>query len=193
MPDSIQSVSYNEAPDALRREMALLQRRANSNIWRTPDETVPPLHDAALDALSFYFCVDGKMVSYAGLVRKTLRHAGQMFKIAGLSGVATDRDYQRRGFGMRTVAAATRWIEQSDTDFGIFTCDPPLADFYIRAGAWPVVPDVVLVGSRDEGALCSVALQKVVLLRLFSAKARAAASKLSYATIDLDLPVGQFL
>jgi hypothetical protein len=76
MPDSIQSISYNEAPDALRREMASLQRRANSTIWRTPDETVPPLHDAALDALSFYFCVDGKMVSYAGVVRKTLRHGG---------------------------------------------------------------------------------------------------------------------
>jgi hypothetical protein len=116
-----------------------------------------------------------------------------MFKIAGLSSVATDRDYQGRGFGLRTVAAATRWIEQSDTDFGIFTNDPPLADFYIRAGSWPVVPDVVLIGSRDEGALCSAALQKVVLMRLFSAEARAAASKLRCTTIDLDFPVGQFL
>ena len=113
--------------------------------------------------------------------------------MAGLSCVATDPNFQARGFGLRTVAAATRWIEQSPVDFGIFTCDPPLAYFYARAGAWPVVKDVVLIGSRDDGALRSDLLGKAVLMRLFSAKARAAASTLSHTVIDLGLPVGHFL
>ncbi len=107
--------------------------------------------------------------------------------------MATDRSHQGRGFGLRTVAAATEWLEQSNKDFGIFTCDPGLAHFYARAGAWPVVADVVLIGSRDPGALCSVSLRKVVLMRLFSTKAREAATRLANTTIDLGLPVGQFL
>ncbi|MDJ1157924.1 hypothetical protein QNA08_06715 [Chelatococcus sp. SYSU_G07232] len=130
---------------------------------------------------------------YAGVVRTTIRHAGQSFAIAGPSCVATDPAYRGRGFATRAVAAATRSIEHSDRDVGIFTCDPPLARFYARAGAWPVVPHVVLVGSRDEGALDSTPLGKAGLMRLFSAKARAAAEELSHTTIDLGLPVGQFL
>ncbi|MBP5141341.1 GNAT family N-acetyltransferase, partial [Pseudomonas chlororaphis] len=43
------------------------------------------------------------------------------------------------------------------------------------------------------GALRSDTLGKVVLLRLFSAKARAAASALAGGVIDLGLPDGQFL
>jgi hypothetical protein len=84
-------------------------------------------------------------------------------------------------------------MECSNLDIGLFSCDPPLASFYARAGGWPVVEDVVLIGSRHEDALRSDTLGKVVLMRLFSAKARATASLLRRTTIDLDLPIGQFL
>jgi predicted N-acetyltransferase YhbS len=146
-----------------------------------------------LDALSFYLIADSRVVSYTAVVHKQITHGDETFWIAGLSCVATDPDYQGRGLGSRTVGAATRTIEHSTTDIGIFTCDPPLARFYARAGAWPVVPEVVLIGSRHDGALSSVFLQKVVLMRLFSAKAQAAAGRLCRTTINLDLPVGQFL
>jgi predicted N-acetyltransferase YhbS len=193
MANFVQSISYSRAAPALRREMDLLQHRAQPSLCLMPNEALTPLHDATLQALSFYCHADGKMVSYAGVVSKTIQHGGQTFDIAGLSCVATDRSHQGRGFGLRTVAAATEWLEQSNKDFGIFTCDPGLAHFYARAGAWPVVADVVLIGSRDPGALCSVSLRKVVLMRLFSTKAREAATRLANTTIDLGLPVGQFL
>jgi len=192
MTEAIQSIFYNQASDDLRREIALLQYRAEPNDDSTPDELTSSLHDPSLDAVSFYLMSEGLMVSYAAVVRKTIQHDGETFSIAGLSCVATDKAYQGRGFGLRTVAAATKWIEQSKADFGIFTCDPPLARFYALAGDWPVVADVTLIGSRDEGALCSASLQKVVLMRLFSAKAIAAAPRLRQTTIDLGLPVGQF-
>jgi hypothetical protein len=75
----------------------------------------------------------------------------------------------------------------------LLSVGPRLASFYARAGAWRGVPDVVLIGSRDVHALRSDSLGKVVLMRLFSAKALAVASTLTHTTIDLDLPVGQFL
>ncbi|MBE9916036.1 GNAT family N-acetyltransferase [Paenibacillus donghaensis] len=191
--DTVQSIYYNQAPDALRREIAAMLNR----IW--PDDslmssgTIPATHDESLNARSFFAYVDGRLVSYAGVVRKSIKHEGHFFNIAGLSCVATHPDYQAQGLGLQTVAAATQWMEQSGADWGIFTCKPHLAGFYDRAGAWPVVPNVTLIGSRDTGALSSESLQVVVLMRLFSAKAYAYESILRHTTIDLGLPVGHFL
>ncbi|WP_258019338.1 hypothetical protein [Pseudomonas chlororaphis] len=64
--------------------------------------------------------------------------------------------------------------------------------FYARAGGWTIA-HVVLIGNRHDGALRSDTLDKIVRLRLFSAKARAAASALASGGIDLGLPDGQFL
>ncbi|MCA6102140.1 GNAT family N-acetyltransferase [Bradyrhizobium australafricanum] len=189
---AVEVIAYNRASRALRKEFDLLQCR----VYAEPeqDENPAPLHDPALDALSFYICADdGRVISYAAVVSKIIRHGAHTFSITGLSHVMTDPDYQGRHLGSRTVAAATRCIERSSADIGIFTCDPPLAQFYERAGAWPVVSDVVLIGSRDEEALSSATLKKIVLMRLLSTKARAQASIFTNATIDLDLPVGQFL
>jgi GNAT superfamily N-acetyltransferase len=189
----IHAIPYNRAGAALRREIAHLQYRAAPTADPPPDDPIPPEHDPLLDALSFYLVADSRIVSYAAIVYKQIAHAGTTFWIAGLSCVATDPAYQHQGLGSRVVGAATRSIQQSTSDIGIFTCDPPLAGFYARAGAWPVVPDIALVGSRDGGALSNIALQKVVLMRLLSAKAQAAAAQLRQTTLSLDLPVGQFL
>ncbi|WP_274364341.1 GNAT family N-acetyltransferase [Paenibacillus thermotolerans] len=194
MTDIVQSTFYNQASDTLRREIAILMHKVWPNFCPMPGGTIPDTHDAELHARSFYSCSSGRLVSYAGVVRKTIMHGRRTFNIAGLSCVATDPDVQGQGFGLRTVAAATEWIEeQVDIDFGIFTCNPSLAYFYKRAGDWPVVPDVRLIGSREEGALSSDYLQVVVLMRLFSAKAHAYESMLRHSTIDLGLPIGQFL
>jgi GNAT superfamily N-acetyltransferase len=191
--DEIHAIPYNRACDTLRRDIALLQHRVATTAGPPPADPIPPEHDPMLEALSFYLMADSRVVSYAAVVHKQIKHGNETFWIAGLSCVATDPDYQGRGLGSRTVGAATHYIEHSTTDIGIFTCDPPLASFYARAGAWPVVPDVILIGSRHDGALSSVSLQKVVLMRLFSAQAYAAAARLRQTTINLDLPVGQFL
>ncbi|MBM3534140.1 MAG: GNAT family N-acetyltransferase [Alphaproteobacteria bacterium] len=191
--DGIEQVFYSEAPPDLRRRFALLRHRADPVLRPMPGETVRDLHDPALSAVSFYTCSGEAVISYAAVLRKTIRHAAQTFEIAGLSAVLTDPEFRGRGFGRRTVAAATRWIGESGADLGLFTCDPPLARFYARAGAWPVAGNIVLIGGRSATALRSDMLGKVVLMRLFTPHAMAAEPVLSQATIDLDLPDGQFL
>ncbi|MBG9455910.1 acetyltransferase [Lysinibacillus sphaericus] len=190
----VQSIYYNQAPYTLRREIAIMLHQVWPNACPMPGATIPEAHYKELNARSFYSSIDGKLVSYAGVVRKTIKHDGQIFNIAGLSCVATDPVYHGQGLGLCTVSAATQWIEkQGNIDFGIFTCKPSLSSFYNRAGAWSVVQDVVLIGSRDEGALSSESLDVVVLMRLFSEKSKGYESILRHTTINLDFPVGQFL
>jgi GNAT superfamily N-acetyltransferase len=192
LTSEIHAIAYNHTSEPLRRAIALLQHHAAPEIVPPPDDPVAPEHDPMLEALSFYLAMDGRVVSYAAVVHRQIVHAGTPLRLAGLSCVATDRAYQRRGLGARTVAAATRCIEDSDTDIGIFTCDPPLAYFYERAGGWPIAPDVVLIGSSHPDALNSARLGKAVLMRLLSTRARTMAAALQTATIDLGLPLGQF-
>lgn len=190
----VQSLNYNDAPNSCRREIAEMLNRIWPDENLKQDDTIPLTHDESLNARSFLTYVDGRLASYVGVVRKTIKHSGQLFNIAGLSCVATDPDFQGQGLGSRTVASATRWIEEhSDIDLGVFTCEPSLACFYERAGAWQVNPNVKLIGSCDERALSSDLLQVVVLLRLFSAKAQTYETKLRQSPINLELPVGQFL
>lgn len=194
MTHIVQSMEYNQTPDDLRHKIAIILHRTWPTICPMPKEVIPEAHEKELNVRSFYICIDEKLVSYTGVVRKTIIHNGQMFNIAGLSCVTTGRDYRGQGIGLQTVATATQWIrEQSDIDFGIFTCEPSLADFYKRAGAWSVVPDITLIGSKDEEALSSERLGVFVLMRFFSEKSKDNESVLRNTTINLDFPVGQFL
>ena len=194
MTTTVQSIYYNHASDTLKREINALLNQVWPDDSSMPGTTIPETHDKELNARSFYSYIDGKLVSYAGVVHKTIQHDEQTYNIAGLSCVATDPKYQGQGLGLRTVAAATKWIEkQRDIDFGIFTCQPTLASFYNHSGSWPVVQDVVLIGNMNEGALSSESLDVVVLMRLLSEKAKTYESTLRHSTINLEFPDGQFL
>ena len=191
-------IPYNRAGTALRFRIAQLQSRAEHATSSCPDDSVQPraipqLHDPALDALCFYLVDDHRIVSYAAVVHKFIQHDRENFSIAGLSCVATDPDYRHHGRGMCVVGAATNYIEQSNADFGIFTCDPELESFYGRAGRWMTMPTVRLIGSHDNAALSSASLHKIVLMRFFSEKARLATKRFENTTVSLDFPIGQFL
>ncbi len=191
MANDVERIPYADLDDVARHEIAILQTRA----YGPPDplsDPLAPLHDPALRAVSFLLRRDGRLVSYAGVVTATV-HAGEVpFVASGLSCVATDPAYARRGYASAVVAAASRYIAGSGVDLGIFTCAPELVRLYASAGDWTVEPNVVLIGNRDPDALTSTALGVVVLMRLFSARAHSHADMIHNATIDLGLPVGQF-
>ena len=188
----VESIAYNTAPAWLLREFDSLQDRVYGPSPPSSNGHAAPLHDPALNAQSFFIHVNGQIVSYAGVVRKQILHDGQRFVVAGLSCVATDPDFRRRGLAGLVTTAATSFIARSGVDFGVFTCAPELVPLYATQGSWMVAPGVRVIGSRDAGALTSASLGVVVLMRLFSPRAHAAASTLLSETIDLDLPLGQF-
>ena len=188
----VEQIAYRAAGVQLRREIAELQDRAYGPSDIEPDSDPVPLHDPSLEAESFLLRVDGRLVSYAGVVTTTIEACSERFRASGLSSVATDPEFGRRGYASLVVAAAMRHIAASGVDLGVFTCAPRLAPLYTAAGDWQVEPNVVLIGSRDPDALTSTRLGVVVLMRLFSTHALTHEHLLRGATIDLGLPVGQF-
>lgn len=191
----VQSYEYNSSGADVRQEIAALLER----VWPNPEPLASsqcdaPTHREALSARSFCCREEGRLVGYAGVVQMTVRHAGQDYRAAGLSCVAVLPDWQGRGVGRAVVGAASDWLKaQSGIDFGIFTCQPSLAGFYNGAGGWESCPDMVLLSSHEKEALSSENLGVVVMLRLFSEKARKNESALRREPVNLDFPVGEFL
>lgn len=186
----VHTVQYNDARDGLRRQIASLL----GVVYSGEPSVEPPLldHDLSLAATSFYVLDGERVVSYAAVVHLAIRHGGEDWALAGLSAVATAPDFRGRGLATAVVAAATEHIVHGSADVGLFTCDPPLARLYERAG-WPIAADLRVIGSLDAAALTSDALGKVVFMWLVSERARTAANRLLAGTIDLGLSVGQFL
>ena len=109
------------------------------------------------------------ILSYAGVVRQEIRHAGEVFRTYGLSSVYTFPHYRRAGLGSQVVRRATDEIEQAgDGDVALlFTCHA-LAPFYQRCG-WQAMPGMrCLVG--DPAA--PVAQEDFAMMRFLSAKGR---------------------
>ncbi|WP_215796493.1 GNAT family N-acetyltransferase [Paludibacterium paludis] len=180
---------YQHASADLRLAFAALQERVYPEL--EPDEA--PMHDPALEALSFFVMEGSRVVSYAAVVRFPLHHGEEIFQAAGLSCVATDPDHRGRGLGREVVGTATRAILHSDADIALFTCDRPLLPFYQGAGPWREAVKLRLVGNDKPGALNSDDLGKAVLLRLLSEKARHNAGLFNDTTVNLRFADGNFI
>lgn len=194
MNNIVQSVYYNEAENRLKYDIAALFHRVWPRLSPPPGTIIPTVHATELHVRSFYIYSDGKIVSYAGVLQQTIRFDGHSFQFAGLSCVGTDPDYRREGLGSLVVSVATEWIENKERiDFGLLTCEPVLANFYHLAGAWEVAQDIVLVANDRVDALSSEHLHVVVLMRIFSEKAKKHEDLLRNTTINIDFPDGEFL
>lgn len=80
------------------------------------------------------------ILSYAGIVRRTIEHEGEAFTSYGVSSVYTFPAYRRAGLGSRIVRRATRAIEEAaDRDVALLFTMPELEPFYRRCG-WHAMP-----------------------------------------------------
>src|SRR3989344_7912461 len=54
------------------------------------------------------------IVSHASILRKNIIHAKKKYKLAGLGGVLTRFEYQKKGNGTQIVKLATKFINNQD-------------------------------------------------------------------------------
>ena len=77
----------------------------------------------------------GRLVSLLGVVDRTIYIGGQSLSIAGIGGVATHPEFQRRGFAANVLQAAAEQMRRlGGYDFAMLYCDPKLIPYYAKSG-----------------------------------------------------------
>lgn len=183
----VETVAFHQATSEIKHAIKdLLQV-----IWPTIDNG-QEVQRKDLKIQSFYIMNNNQILSYAAVIQLEVTVGNELFKMGGLSCVATLPSYTRQGLSSKVVATATQWMAEK-LDFGAFTCTIELAGFYGQAGNWKLEPNVVLIANYDKDALSSDNLNVVVLMNLFSKKALFFQKEILSSKIYLGLTKGQFI
>jgi predicted acetyltransferase len=79
--------------------------------------------------------LEGRLVSLIGVLNRTISVAGQSLVIAGIGGVATHPDFQRRGFAASLLQAAAGQMRRlGGYDFAMLYCSPEKIPYYAKSG-----------------------------------------------------------
>ncbi len=77
----------------------------------------------------------GRLVSQLGVLNRTIYIGGQSLSIAGIGGVATHPEFQRRGFAANVLQAAAEQMRRlGGYDFAMLYCDLKLIPYYAKSG-----------------------------------------------------------
>jgi GNAT superfamily N-acetyltransferase len=165
-------------PEHLRGQILALIRIAfhdSAGDYRGP-EALPaewhPMHVVGIEG--------DVILSYAGVVRQEIRHAGETFKTYGLSSVYTFPHYRGAGRGSRIVRRAMDEIERAgDGDIALLFTLPERVAFYERGG-WIAVPGMkCLTGDPTT----PVAHNDVPMMLFLSARGRQQRDAFEHASV----------
>jgi GNAT superfamily N-acetyltransferase len=76
----------------------------------------------------------GLVISHAEINWRLVEHAGQTFKVYGVSAVFTYPAFRREGYGTQVMRAVVDYLRASDADVAMLFCLPQLVPFYENAG-----------------------------------------------------------
>jgi len=147
------------------------------------------LHDPRTSPVCMLLVEGDRVLAYLAVPSTTIDHAGRTYRASGLSAVSTHPAHLRQGHAARLITAARAWIEASDADLGVFTCDPPLVPLYEACG-WTHMPSTVVVGGTREQPFRADGLGKATLMCFFSPSARERRADFEGADVYLDLREG---
>ena len=99
-------------------------------------------------AVHFVFVDNDVLISHVAVCWKMLPHEGHTYKTYGLASVMTFPDYRNQGYGLRVVAEAKKYMEQTDGDIVLFHSDQ--VGFYEKAGFEWVENVKLLKGKPDH-------------------------------------------
>jgi GNAT superfamily N-acetyltransferase len=88
----------------------------------------------------------GRLVTQFGVLNRTIQAGGQNLSIAGVGGVATHPDFQRRGFAADLLqAGADQMRRLGGYDFAMLYCNPKLIPYYAKSGYRQVVNPIYIL------------------------------------------------
>jgi GNAT superfamily N-acetyltransferase len=111
--------------------------------------------------LRFLMYDQGELVSHAGILKHVVNVNGESVLVAGLGGVVTVPEAQRRGFARQLVQHAMRHAESEwKVDAGLLFCRLAMVAYYEALG-WQIVENPVMI--QQPGGNIPSPLQVMVL------------------------------
>jgi GNAT superfamily N-acetyltransferase len=93
----------------------------------------------------FLLYLDGEPVSHVGILKHVIETAGEPTTVAGVGGVVTVPEAQKKGFARRLMRHAAKFFESEwKVDAGLLFCRSELMAYYGALG-WQAVEGPVLV------------------------------------------------
>jgi len=141
-PLQIEFISTDQIPIELDKQIDQLDHLAfadenhddpefNSIDWSSPIETM------ALGR------IDGELVTLLSLLRREILVGGKSVWVAGVGGVGTHPNWQKRGLSSRLLQAAEKFMrEKMDVSFGLLFCADERRSFYGRVG-WKYIAEEI--------------------------------------------------
>ena len=102
----------------------LLQR--NAPLWESTPYPADGKHFVIFDR--------DVLIAHALAHHKRIEHAGRTWNVGALSSVFTYPTHRGSGFGEEVVAAATKYLRESGTDFALLFCGERVKSLYLRQG-----------------------------------------------------------
>ncbi len=136
LPPSLQLlwIAHTDTTPAQVDEYDQLDYAAFADQDANPDPGGPPEEWDSVE-LHCFGLLDKRMVSHAGLVEREILIAGQPFTAAGVGGVCTHPDFQRRGYAHRIMEEIRRAIlADPRAHLGLLFCDPEMVPYYTSCG-----------------------------------------------------------
>jgi aminoglycoside 2'-N-acetyltransferase I len=88
----------------------------------------------------------GRLVTQFGVLNRIIQVNGQKLSIAGIGGVATHPDFQRRGFAANLLQAGSDQMRRlGGYDFAMLYCDPKLIPYYAKSGYRQVLNSIYIL------------------------------------------------
>ena len=104
--------------------------------------------------LHFLLYNDGKLASHAGILKHIIRVTDEPIVVAGLGGVVTLPEAQRRGFARRLVQQCMSVMESEwKVEAGLLFCLPRMVRYY-ESLAWQVLESSVMI-EQPRGKIVS--------------------------------------
>ena len=175
-----------ECPVPLKEQIIHMMQREWPQAFEGISGEIPFPENPQTHPTSFVLLDDSTVISHVAVPWKHIQHNRQTFKAYGLSEVMTHPDYRHQGFGLQLVKAATSFIQSSQADLGLFTCQPFLVNFYTQAG-WEHLKDTNLIGGTRARPFRSDSLGLSTLAGFFSDKAQQQRAAFEGADIYLEL------
>ena len=119
-------------PKELREEIDVVDHLAFCYQGEEEDDGIEWANSTTWFALGW---LDGRLVSLLGVLNRTISIGGQSLSIAGIGGVATHPEFQRRGFAAVVLQAAAEEMRRlGGYDFAMLYCNPKLIPYYAKSG-----------------------------------------------------------